>query len=47
MKVKLIGLLLIINVVAQAQVSYSVSPSRTVAFTALFDQLNGGCHLSV
>jgi hypothetical protein len=41
MKIKLIGLLLIIAVATQAQVSYSVSPFRTVAFTALFDQLNG------
>jgi hypothetical protein len=41
MKVKLIGLLVMVAVVVQAQVSYLVSPSRTVAFTALFDQLNG------
>jgi hypothetical protein len=41
MKVKLIGLLVMVAVVMQAQVSYSVSPSHTVAFTALFDQLNG------
>jgi hypothetical protein len=41
MKVKLIGLLLMVFVTSQAQISYSVSPSRTIAFTALFNQLNG------
>jgi hypothetical protein len=40
-KLKLVGLLLMISVIAQAQVSYSVSPSRTVEFTVQFNQLNG------
>jgi hypothetical protein len=41
MKIKLTGVLLMIAAFMQAQVSYSLSPSRAVAFTALFDQLNG------